>query len=525
MTDKRIIQLTERQTLESGDYVALDNSTDGSHKYQLDKLTYSLPTMAANVKGGAKVGSGLSVADDTLSLSGESYTSAEKSKLAGVEANANNYSLPTMSAGTKGGAKLGAGLAIASDVLGIADSGVTQAMLASGVKSGVYDGMYAGGAGSLSGEAQDATFTSKVSDADGLARVEAVKGNTIVWNQLVNTGTSSVTIPSGHKYIKRISGTATLATSDGTAFSVTGGTDNVFNLTLMFGSGNEPSTVAEFKALYPEDYYPYDAGSLLSVNIEGIRTTDAQGNSLDAVSFPAVELRSAGSAYDEMTADKRYTRIGVVDLGTLNWQIATTSVPDKHRYVSIDINTLTKPPIDSTTVANVICAKYASTTPTSNYNGIEGVSINNGNGNVLVYDESLSSSTVKQFKTAMSGVYLYYELATPTTTPIEPPLDMTYRVEDGGTESVTPTTGNMTAPVPLSVCYPETTGDIRDDALATIAPVENGKASTNYAVNSYLCHNGKLYRVTSAIASGESITPGTNCTAVTVMSELVRLTN
>ena len=38
---------------------------------------------------------------------------------------------------------------------------------------------------------------------------------------------------------------------------------NIFNLTKMFGVGNEPSTVEEFEALFPEPYYPYDEGSVI----------------------------------------------------------------------------------------------------------------------------------------------------------------------------------------------------------------------------------------------------------------------
>ena len=34
-------------------------------------------------------------------------------------------------------------------------------------------------------------------------------------------------------------------------------TPQLFNLTEMFGAGNEPKTVAEFKAKFPNDYYPY----------------------------------------------------------------------------------------------------------------------------------------------------------------------------------------------------------------------------------------------------------------------------
>lgn len=58
-------------------------------------------------------------------------------------------------------------------------------------------------------------------------------------------------------------------------------------------------------------------------------------------------------------------------------------------------------------------------------------------------------------------------------------------------------------------------------ASSIIAPVENGKASKSYAVGSYLMRGGKLYRVTSAIASGNNITPGTNVSETTVMAELV----
>ena len=88
-----------------------------------------VPLMSASVRGGAQLGSGLEITDGVLSLSGESYTSAEKTKLAGIEANANNYTLPTMGASTKGGAKLGDGLSVANDVLSVDVSDVTSGEL------------------------------------------------------------------------------------------------------------------------------------------------------------------------------------------------------------------------------------------------------------------------------------------------------------------------------------------------------------------------------------------------------------
>ena len=44
----------------------------------------------------------------------------------------------------------------------------------------------------------------------------------------------------------------------------------IYDLTQIFGSGNEPSTPEEFEALFPEDYYPYNAGELMSAPIDEV---------------------------------------------------------------------------------------------------------------------------------------------------------------------------------------------------------------------------------------------------------------
>ena len=45
-------------------------------------------------------------------------------------------------------------------------------------------------------------------------------------------------------------------------------------------------------------------------------------------------------------------------------------------------------------------------------------------------------------------------------------------------------------------------------------------ATVNYAIGDFLIANGGLYKVTSAIAAGETIVPGTNCTMTTVAEQL-----
>lgn len=121
---------------------------------------YSLPTASSNTLGGVKIGSNLTISSGVLSanasattpkmdgtasvgtetafargdhihpsdttkvdkvdgkgLSTNDYTTAEKNKLAAIEANANNYSLPTASASTLGGIKVGSNLTITNGVL------------------------------------------------------------------------------------------------------------------------------------------------------------------------------------------------------------------------------------------------------------------------------------------------------------------------------------------------------------------------------------------------------------------------
>lgn len=56
-------------------------------------------------------------------------------------------------------------------------------------------------------------------------------------------------------------------------------TEDVFNfkntqiidLTKMFGAGNEP-TVEQFKQWFPKDYYTYNTGEIINVNIDGLKT-------------------------------------------------------------------------------------------------------------------------------------------------------------------------------------------------------------------------------------------------------------
>ena len=121
-------------------------------------------------------------------------------------------------------------------------------------------------------------------------------------------------------------------------------------------------------------------------------------------------LRSAGAVADEKTPDGTITRrIGVVDMGTLTWSPNTIS----ESVVVFDAT-----PTDKAQTYNFRTAKYV----TVEKNRAQLLNMEIGTWNttnalnmIVIRDDSKSSMTGAQFAAAMSGVYLYYELATPTT--------------------------------------------------------------------------------------------------------------
>lgn len=150
---------------------------------------------------------------------------------------------------------------------------------------GYYDTLVSGAAKTLVGHGSvPAEFMFRTSGGNddigtGPARIVNMKGNGVVWNQLVGADTSSVTITSGHKYYSVIGGVAAIATSDGTAIAVTGGVDIVIDLTLYFnGSVPENLTAEEFEAILQRDYsglnyYRQNSGEVLPFKAQVLKTT------------------------------------------------------------------------------------------------------------------------------------------------------------------------------------------------------------------------------------------------------------
>lgn len=106
---------------------------------------------------------------------------------------------------------------------------------------------------------------------DGVARIESIKGNSVVWNQLVN-GENSLTLRNSHKYMTIIGSVAAIKTNIATLDVAE--EDRVYDLTKMFGSGNEPTTIEEFYARIPMgvDLNAYNEGEVIHMDVQSIES-------------------------------------------------------------------------------------------------------------------------------------------------------------------------------------------------------------------------------------------------------------
>ena len=370
----------------------------------------------------------------------------------------------------------------------------------------------------------------------------------------------------------------------------------LFDLTFMFGAGNEPATATEFRAMFPKGYYEYNAGQLLSAKPSGMVTAgfnqwdevsqpggyitdngdianwggdrlasknhipvfpntqyffqtpysipgygiriawyDADKNSISvSTKYQAIQtspdnarymrfcpgmqygsstynhdicvnlswsgskngtyepyekrtravdtatyfpngMRSAGSAYDEMDFERRKAikRIGVVDLGSLNWFYEPTT-PNERFVASVDGIKI----VSGSAKGNLVCSKYTTTSVDDVYSHTadKTIAVHNTAEQVWVYDTAYTDAAT--FKAAMSGVMLYYELATPTEFDIPDTVSNIYYADDWGTEEwMQDASATIPVPVPATLFYMRNLVDeirnVRKNCLETADSLDN----------------------------------------------------
>ena len=180
-------------------------------------------------------------------------------------------------------------------------------------------------------------------------------------------------------------------------------------------------------------------------------------------------MKSAGSARDEVYYD-RYAkkwrvikRIGVVDLGTLNWSAFTTmnGLSRTQAVLSDFIGG------SEGQVSNILCTKFATVKSTASMIGSESTGIFGfTNNRVFVLFKDTDYTDVASFKASLQGVMLYYELAEPIESDLDDYLPATmsaeerakvlqfiYRVSDFGTEQMLTDEGVKSSALVADIVY------------------------------------------------------------------------
>ena len=163
---------------------------------------------------------------------------------------------------------------------------------------------------------------------------------------------------------------------------------------------------------------------------------NGSGNSV--VVFPD-GLKKAGDVQDEIFVEngvvKAIKRVGSVDLGSLGW-----NGPSANGRFTAEL--LSMADRKANAIANLVCSIYIPDTFADLYSSTleernMHMSQSNGMDNRLVAIKNLSYNDAATFKTAMNGVMLYYELATPETYVLDPITDFVwYGIKNGQEVSV-----------------------------------------------------------------------------------------
>lgn len=216
-----------------------------------------------------------------------------------------------------------------------------------------------------------------------------------------------------------------------------------YDLTQMFGAGNEP-TIKQFESMFPNDYYPYSTGEIVSADVDKIITPKADITIPTAIrNLPCYGCGVSGIYNEVDFKNKQYMqRVGAVDLGTLNWYVASAA----WKVFASPLN-------DAAKSLNQIVVPY-NTVGSSPYDLRDDKSICIYDNNVQIRDTT--KETAQALATALSGTMLLYELAEPIVTDISDILDNRFeniKVEGGGSVTFHQRNEDYHLPVPNTMDY------------------------------------------------------------------------
>jgi len=225
-----------------------------------------------------------------------------------------------------------------------------------------------------------------------------------------------------------------------------------------------------------------------------------------------------GGTLDVLTGTLTVTK-GIIDLGGLTWD-KSSSNPSVFNSTGLTDHALT-------TGINVICSQYPAVQ--ANQYSISTMPDKCVKTNasyaqyIYIKNTAYESYTKEQFKTAMSGVQLVYELATPIVITGLTPAQMSTLL---GVNNIWADTGatSLTYRADTKMYIDEQVSAEAKAVRSILTSVEaEMKATKNYTAGQVLIVGDDLYKATANIANGATLTVGTNVTKVTMAEWILSL--
>lgn len=216
----------------------------------------------------------------------------------------------------------------------------------------------------------------------------------------------------------------------------------IFDLTDLFGAGNEPTTYEEFRKYYPDAYYPYCPPEVRSMRATGIET---------------IGFNAFNGEYAEVIGGQTYYLGVTIDTAHFATEIGGDSVE-----ITIPENRLYTPPTNGYIYAtgSDICINLShSGVRNGEYKPYEKNTLllpeiakyfpdgMHGIGDVC--DEIIDGLAIQRFavrayeegdennaEVKTDKITTVYKLSEPIYTPIDEPLQLDYKVDDFGTEKM-----------------------------------------------------------------------------------------
>ena len=335
----------------------------------------------------------------------------------------------------------------------------------------------------------DQSFTYRESPAiqDGIAKIESIKGNTIIkdgtlisfngtglktvgfnqWDEQWETG--SLDLQNGNPYTdnSRIRTKNFNQCFENTVYynsapqqAIVLFYDGNFGYLGYVGANARSTFTTKANARYFKFYMATAYGTTynndICINISGDKNGTYEPHTSIIADLPIstyfpTGMKRAGNVYDELLPNKAITRVGAYTITSFQGKSGATA---NNLFSTNAIMNLIKKPSADSVLANIKSNYGEAKTMSVLYNNdTVGVAINT-NGTIYVgFGRNGSATTLEQANAYVQSnpITVYYELATPTETAISPELDLNFRAYLDGTEQLLPETG--TAPIRADITY------------------------------------------------------------------------